>query len=135
MQEKDGTSRPFLRGGRVRPSGGARLPRGVPPFVDQLHDAVGGAGGAQAQTQGLRAEQPQAAPQPQAARPAAPRPPVQPPASRFFMKKFRGTANYVENHTNEFFEEMSRRHPAFQVVSTTAVELPDSICLFLTYSI
>ena len=49
------------------------------------------------------------------------------------MKKFRGTANFVENHSNAFFEEMSREHPTFQVVSTAAVELPDSICLFLTY--
>lgn len=72
---------------------------------------------------------PQPAPRPQ---PMAPKTPARQP-SRFFMKKFRGTANFVENHSNAFFEEMSREHPTFQVVSTAAVELPDSICLFLTY--
>lgn len=77
--------------------------------------------------------QPQPAPGPQTAQSAAPKAPDQPPLSRFFMKKFRGTANYVENHTNAFFEEMAQEYPTFQVVSTAAVELPDSICLFLTY--
>ena len=75
---------------------------------------------------------PQPAPKPQPVQPASPKTPARQP-SRFFMKKFRGTANFVENHSNAFFEEMSREHPTFQVVSTAAVELPDSICLFLTY--
>ena len=71
-------------------------------------------------------------PQPPKPPQLAPKTPARQP-SRFFMKKFRGTANFVENHSNAFFEEMSREHPTFQVVSTAAVELPDSICLFLTY--
>lgn len=76
---------------------------------------------------------PPPAPRPAPAPPPDPAP--QPPQRRFYMKKLRGTANYLENHSNEFFQTMARQHPSFQVVSTTAVSLPDSLCIYITYSL
>lgn len=52
-----------------------------------------------------------------------------------YTKKIRGTANFVENHSNEFFETMAAEYPTFEVISTNTVALPDSICMYITYRI
>lgn len=52
-----------------------------------------------------------------------------------YTKKIRGTTNFVENHSNEFFESMATEYPTFEVISTNTVALPDSICMYITYRI
>lgn len=111
----------------------------TPPAMEARRERL------QAREQGRSPDQSQG--QPRQAALEAPKPPARPQAAwvpaepspeaqpRFFMKKLRGTANYVENHSNEFFAAMAERHPTFRVVSTSAVSLPDSVCMYITYQI
>ena len=52
-----------------------------------------------------------------------------------YTTSIRGTVNYVTNAANRFYEMMGRDYPNFAVISTNTVTLPDSVCMYITYSV